>query len=232
MNGTDILTVTGARLSDIDRLGRLIAEAFDDLAPSRWLVGDPHARRQVLPGYFGLFVGFGLLRAAHGSGREPSGMPDGLGGQPFDGGQVYVATVDGEAVGTAVWLPVVPGIPELPSSYDRALATVTGRWVDRFTRFDLTLAQHHPDEPPTPAHAHLTMLAVAPDWQGRGVGSTMLHAHHRLLDHHGTPAYLEAADRRSRQLYQRHGYHDVGPRPLVLPGGGPPMWPMWREPAR
>jgi GNAT superfamily N-acetyltransferase len=226
MNDTEILTVTGAGLSDVDMMSELIATAFHDLAPSRWLVDDPHARRQVLPGYFRLFVGYGLLRAAHRHGHGP------LSGQPFDGGEVYVASVGDQPVGTAVWLPVVPGIPELPSSYDRALATVTGRWVDRFRSFDLTLAQHHPDEPPTPAHTHLTMLAVAPDWQGRGVGGTLLQAHHRLLDHHATPAYLEAADPRSRQLYARHGYRDVGDGPLVLPGDGPPMWPMWRDPDR
>jgi ribosomal protein S18 acetylase RimI-like enzyme len=231
MNGTETLTVGPATLSDVDPLSALVAAAFHDLAPSRWLIDDPHARRQVLPGYFRLFVGFGLLRGSHARAGAPGSSTDPLGGQPFDGGQVYKATVDDELVGAAIWLPVVPGIPELPSSYDRALTTVTGRWSGRFQTFDLVLAQHHPDEPPTPAHAHLTMLAVAPGWQGRGIGSALLRAHHHLLDQHGTPGYLEAADQRSRRLYARHGYHDVEPWPLALPGGGPPMWPMWRDPA-
>ena len=42
--------------ADADTLSDLIAEAFFHLPPSRWLIGDPAARRAVLPSYFRIYV--------------------------------------------------------------------------------------------------------------------------------------------------------------------------------
>ena len=42
------------------------------------------------------------------------------------------------------------------------------------------------------------------------------------------PAYLEASTPRNRALYLRHGF--VVLDEMRLPGGGPPLWRMWREP--
>jgi hypothetical protein len=44
----------------------------------------------------------------------------------------------------------------------------------------------------------------------------------------GVPAYLEATNERNCALYRRHGFVDRDPLPL--PAGGPPLYPMWREP--
>jgi hypothetical protein len=58
--------------------------------------------------------------------------------------------------------------------------------------------------------------------------TALLCSYHQILDHDlGAPAYLEASDRRTRQIYLRHGYTDHGP-PIHLPGG-PLMYPMWRQ---
>jgi len=48
--------VVCARPADLEDLSDLIAAAFHDLAPSRWLIPDPAARRRVFPGYFRLIV--------------------------------------------------------------------------------------------------------------------------------------------------------------------------------
>ena len=65
--------------------------------------------------------------------------------------------------------------------------------------------------------------------RGRGIGTALLRAYHEMLDEtHGLPAFLEASDLRTRQIYLRHGYVDHGP-PIQLPDGGPKMYPMWRE---
>ena len=37
-------------------LSQVIADAFVDLAVSRWLIPDPAARRRIFPGYFRLYV--------------------------------------------------------------------------------------------------------------------------------------------------------------------------------
>ena len=82
-----------------------------------------------------------------------------------------------------------------------------------------------PDEP----HWHLFFLGVDPERQGQGVGSALMRPMLERLDREGTPVYLEASTERSRALYIRHGF--VCLDEVRLPGGGPPLWRMWREPA-
>ena len=169
-------------------LSQVIADAFFDLAVSRWLIPDPAARRRIFPGYFRLYVEHTLA--------------DGL----------VCTTPAQDAV--ALWLPAgeVPALP--PEGYDERLATVTGPWIDRFRVFDQTLEGRHPAGY---AHHHLAILAVRPDRQGHGTGSALLRAHHAALDRDHIPAYLEASDPRTRRLYLAHGYADSG-GPLLLPG--------------
>ena len=62
------------------------------------------------------------------------------------------------------------------------------------------------------------------------VSDSLMIAKRNLLVWMRVPAYLEAAEPRSRELYLRHGYADRADGPFRFPDGGPPMWPMWREP--
>jgi hypothetical protein len=55
--------VVPADAADLDTISQLIADAFHGLAPSRWLITDPAARRKIFPGYFRLYVEHAL---AHG----------------------------------------------------------------------------------------------------------------------------------------------------------------------
>jgi len=127
----------------------------------------------------------------------------------------------------ALWLPAGPDAPAQPGDYEARLAAVTGRWAERFAAFDAALDARHP----ATVHHHLAILAVRPGRQGQRTDTALLRACHHHLDHDpGVPAYLEASSLRARRLYLRHGYADHGP-PIWLPGG-PPMYPMWREPAR
>jgi len=74
-------------------------------------------------------------------------------------------------------------------------------------------------------------LAVRPDRQGRGTGAALLAAGHAVLDQvPGTPAYLEASSPRALDLYLARGYALLPGAPFHLPGDGPPLWPMWRQP--
>ena len=113
-----------------------------------------------------------------------------------------------------------------PRTIATRLAAVTGRWADRFTAFDAALDRHHPRRS---AHHHLAILAVHPGRQGQGTGSALLRAYHQVTrPRPNQPAYLEAAEWRTRQLYRRHGYLPSGL--FYLPDAGPAMWPMWRPP--
>lgn len=187
--------------ADLDVLSDVIAAAFFPLPPSRWLIGDPAARRQIFPAYFRLYVQHALA--------------DGL---------VYTTP---DRTAAALWLPVSARPAGPPPGHDAALAAAAGPWTDRFRVFDATLDQHHPAGTP---HHHLALLAVRPGRQGQGTGSMLLAAHHAALDRDGIPAYLEAASPRTRQLYLAHGYVPWPGAPFHLPDGGPPMWQMWRDP--
>lgn len=184
--------------ADIDVLSQVIADAFLDLAPCHWLIADRTARCEIFPRYFRMYV-------VH-------AMTDGL---------VYTTP---DRIAAALWIPGT-GPAEPPEDYDEELAEVTGQWAERFVIFDGELDAHHLDGV---AHHHLAILAVRPDWQGRGIGTALLDAHHAVLDQEGTAAYLEASDERTRSIYLRHGYADYG-SPIQLPDG-PPMYPMTREP--
>lgn len=209
--------VIRADTADAGALSQVIAEAFLDLPPSWWLIADQAVRRQIFPEYFRIFV--------------EAALADGI-----------VQTIpDRTAVG--IWLPSGTGEPssaddssadDSPDAgeqddYVARLTAVTQPWTSRFLAFDSAIESRHPVRP---AHHHLAFLAVQPSHQGRGIGTALLLAHHRFLDREASlPAYLEASTPRSREFYRRHGYGDLGP-PNYLPDGGPPMYPMWRDPGQ
>lgn len=125
---------------------------------------------------------------------------------------------------TAVWVDRTHPIPE-PQDYDRRLRTVCGRHTERFAVLDQAFAAHHPQA----GHQHLAFVAVHPSRQQQGIGTALLEHHHAKLDRAGVPAYLEASDARTRDLYAAHGYRVISV--IDLPDG-PSMWPMWRDPGR
>lgn len=192
--------VVAASREDIPVLAEVIAEAFFDLPPSRWLVPDRAQRRRIWPGYFEIYLEHAMVAGT-------------------------VHTTPGRDA-AALWIPVGQTPPEPPEGYAAALAEVTGPYLDRFQAFDAALDQAHPTGF---AHHYLAILAVRSDRQDQGVGTALLEAYHRHLDTRvRQPAYLEASSERSRQAYSHRGYSDLGP-PIVLPGG-PSLFPMRRPP--
>ena len=193
-------TVEVAGPADVEVLSGVIAAAFADLAPSRWLISDPAARRQIFPSYFRLPVEHALAAG------------------------LACTTTDRSAV--ALWLPAGPGPAGPPGGYAARLAAVTGPWISRFLAFDAALGSSHPAGIP---HQHLAVLAVRPDRQGHGAGTALLRDRHAALDRgEGLPASRKPPAPRTRRLYLAHGYTDHG-SPICLPGG-PLMYPMWRPP--
>jgi GNAT superfamily N-acetyltransferase len=186
--------------ADADALSHVIADAFHDLPPSRWLIADPGERARIFPGFFRILVDWALADGA------------------------VTTTPDRDAA--ALWIPAGDQPPSPPPDYPDRIAAVAGPRASRFEAFDATLEEHHPAGSP---HEWLAIIGVRPGRQGRGIGSALLSARHRDLDRDRRPAYLEAASPLARDLYLRHGY-DLRPgAPFHLPDGGPPMWPMLRE---
>ena len=184
---------------DTEVLARLIATAFHDLAVSQWLIPGPGERRAIYPGYF--------------AGEVEHALAEGL---------VHTTA---DRTGTALWFPADG--PAAPSAgYAGWLADVTGPHLGRFISFDEERDHHHPAGVP---HHYLAILAVHPARQRQGIGTALLDAHHAWLDQQAIPAYLEAADAGTRDLYRRHGYQLLPDSPIRLPAG-PDMWPMWRTP--
>lgn len=196
MNG-----VIRAGEADAGRLSQVIADAFMDLPPSRWLIADSVARRDVFPGYFLIFVEHALAKG------------------------VVHTNADRSAV--ALWRFVGDENESGPADYEARLAALTSPWTERFLAFDAAIDRSHPVGI---AHHYLAMIAVRPDRQGAGTGAELLRSYHQEIDKgDGAPVYLEASSERVRGLYLRHGYALRPGSPFYLPDGGPPMWPMVRR---
>ncbi len=129
-------------------------------------------------------------------------------------------------VGGALWLP--PGKWQLGLLDNLRLlpymAAFWGRSLPRALRSLSYLDSRHPHDP----HYYLFILGVEPGSQGRGIGTSLMQPILERCNRERMPAYLEATTPRNRELYARNGFEVVGE--IELPGGGPPLWRMWREP--
>ena len=125
-----------------------------------------------------------------------------------------------EGVSAAVWAP--PGAED-----DEKLPTVLGEAVEEYAArlFEIfgLMEEKHPAEP----HYYLFVLGARPEWQGRGLGSSLMAPVLETCDRDRVPAYLEATSERNKQLYLRHGFEVTDEIALR---DGPTMWPMWRSP--
>jgi ribosomal protein S18 acetylase RimI-like enzyme len=130
-----------------------------------------------------------------------------------------------EMTAAAVWTIETGTLQPVPQAPAGRLAAALGHAAARVHAFDRAL---HEREPVGTPHEKLALLAVRPGRQGQGIGSMLLAYHLADLDQRLVPAYLEASNERSRELYRHFGFRDHG-EPIQLPDG-PAMFPMWREP--
>lgn len=139
-------------------------------------------------------------------------------------GAVDLALDGDELVGAALWSApdgdkLTTRLAMLPA-YLRLL----GPRLARAMRIESMSSRMSPNFP----HWYLSMLAVAPNQQGRGIGSVLLNYRLALLPE-DQPVYLEASSEGSARLYARHGFVTLGQVPL---GGGRAMQGMWHPAAR
>ncbi|MEV6283136.1 GNAT family N-acetyltransferase [Kribbella sp. NPDC051770] len=90
----------------------------------------------------------------------------------------------------------------------------------RLQELGRALAGRHPREP----HLYLSCMGVIPGRRGAGLGSELLRDG---LEGAELGVYLEASSPRSRDLYLRHGFADLG-EPVQV-ADSPLLWPMFKE---
>ena len=202
LTAADAGTVRKATAEDVPRLADALARAFHDDPGWSHLLPDPSDRTTRLRLFFET-----ELRGIT--------VPMGL-----------VWTTDG-LVGAAAWTP--PDAWRVPVSATlREVPPMIRVFKSRLPlalRSRLRMESRHPR---SPSHWYLAVMGVAPEWQGRGLGTALMRPGLEALDAARLPAYLEASTPRSRALYQRNGFVVTGE--FNLPGAGPPLWQMWRDP--
>ena len=192
-----------ATADDVPALTEVLAEAFEAAPVLNFFVRQDAGRRPAARRYFEMVLR--RLTLPH--------------------GEVYT-TVDRDAV--ACWTPPERWDPSLRGQLallpDYLRICGAGRFPGVARAFAPLLARH-----PRRPHFYLPFLGVLPSRQGRGLGSALLRPVLERCDELGLPAYLENSNPRNRPLYERHCFEVTGE--IRLGREGPPLWPMWREPA-
>jgi GNAT superfamily N-acetyltransferase len=82
----------------------------------------------------------------------------------------------------------------------------------------------HPEEP----HWYLAVIGSDATVRGGGFGNALLRSRLDRCDAEGAPAYLESSNPDNIGYYTRFGFEVTGE--IAMPGDGPSLWPMWRQP--
>ena len=130
------------------------------------------------------------------------------------------------AVGFAAWVPPdgAERFQEINVRSLEAVRSLTGDDGLRLTNLWDWIDDHLPDEP----HWFLDHIAVEPERQGQGIGSSLIRFGLDRAAADGTCAFLETSRLGNVGLYEHLGFRvvDTGP----APGGGPIIWFMRWDP--
>jgi GNAT superfamily N-acetyltransferase len=184
----------------VARLAEVLAAAFHDDPVWAWLLPDRDRRPEQLRRFFVL-----ELRMA-GLARGTVQTTDGLAGASLSlpPGQWHEP-----------WPSQLRNLPAYLRAFGSRLPVAT--WL--LARVE----SRHPRQP----HHYFAYIGVAPDLQGRGIGSALMQPTLALCDQAGLPAYLEASTARSAALYQRLGFEQTE---TLHYGGSEPLRLMLRPP--
>ena len=190
--------------TDVAELSRTLARAFYDDPVMVWLFPDERRRTAQLCRLFAT-----VTRHHH--------LPR---------GGVEVAC-DGSDIGAAaLWNP--------PNEWQETRWTqlamtpmfvrVFGARSGRGRAIQELMKRVHPEEP----HWYLAVIGSDPPVRGKGFGQVLMRSRLDRVDAEHAPAYLESSKFQNLAYYQRFGFEVTDE--VVLPDGGPTMWPMWRRP--
>ena len=186
------MTVRLATPAETPAAARVLAAAFREDPVQRWLIPEERRRRPRLERFFGLELALSTCQVWT--------TPD------FAGASI---ALPGEA-----WR--VPFRRQL--AHGVGYARVFGHRLPLALALQTAMELRHMRGP----HWYVLFVGVAPEGQGRGLGTALMQP---TLDA-GLPVYLEASSERSRALYERLGFRVEGEEIRVA--GSPPLWPMVR----
>jgi ribosomal protein S18 acetylase RimI-like enzyme len=203
-SGTQSSTEGGIRKAtsaDVDKLGDVLARAFDDDPIFRAMLPDDARRRHALPILFREWT-----RLLH---------------LPLD-----AAWTTDDVTGGALWAP--PGKWKIGLLDEAKMAPkmlgALGSRVVASLRVLFAIESRHPKGPP---HHYLRVLGCDPTRQGQGIGSRLLRPVLEQCDAKREPAYLESSNEKNLPFYRRHGFETIDE---VVTHLGPRIWLMWRDP--
>ncbi|MFE6665250.1 GNAT family N-acetyltransferase [Streptomyces sp. NPDC057697] len=125
----------------------------------------------------------------------------------------------------AFWVPPEAQAKAVPDAETiEELLNILGDRAGLFKDTVETAAAHTPEEP----HWYLALIGADPAAQGQGQGAALLRSGLAKADAAGLPSYLESSKSSNLPFYEHFGF--TVREELKLPGGGPTLWAMWREP--
>lgn len=204
MGNSGDVAVRPAVRADTVALSRVLGRAFFDDPVTSWMLPDDDARRRRLHRLFAA-----LTRHHH-----------------LANGGVEVASVGSTIAAAALWDP--PGRwrhtrgEELRAAPSMLLAF--GAAVRRGMQVENLMRSRHPAEP----HWYLAIIGSDPQVRGAGLGRALMQSRLDRCDAERAPAYLESSHPDNIGYYERFGFEVTGE--IVLPDGGPSLYPMWRNP--
>ncbi|WMX44171.1 GNAT family N-acetyltransferase [Streptomyces roseicoloratus] len=125
----------------------------------------------------------------------------------------------------AFWVPTEAQEKAVPDADTiQELIGILGDRAGLFKEAVETAAAHTPQDP----HWSLALIGAAPAAQGKGQGAALLRSGLAQADAAGQAVYLESSKAANIPVYEHFGF--TVREEFALPGGGPVLWGMWRDP--
>lgn len=147
-----------------------------------------------------------------------------VGGAAFTHGHYYR---DDNYTAVQIWLP--PDVALAPIREYQSAQELVAHWTSPAHAKSVmeavgTRAAQRLDGPSW----RLLYVATAPAAQSQGAGTAGMTSMLATFDADGAAAFLSSTNPRNLPFFERLGFRVL--REVDLPGSGPKLWPMWRDP--